>query len=283
MCGFAGMFGGSPSLDRASVIESMRDALEHRGPDDQGAWMDAEAGLALGHRRLSILDLSAGGVQPMSSRSGRYVIAFNGEIYNHLEMRQALEAGQGEAQASAWRGTSDTETLLEAIERWGFDHALDCTRGMFAFALWDRERGELTLARDRLGEKPLYYGWSQGAFLFASELSALEAFPGFDRSISRQAVGELLRLGYVPAPLSIYEHVYKLEPGAALVLRREEAVAPPAGIPAVDASMDGLALRRWYRLADVVESGASAQLTDDAQAEQACLDTLQVACRRQML
>ena len=177
----------------------MSDVLRHRGPDSRGAFCDSEQAFAVAHRRLSVLDLSEAGHQPMADPSGRYVIAYNGDIYNHQDLRSELYP------PTPWRGDSDTETLLAAIVQWGVAGALERVRGMFALALWDRERHELTLARDRIGEKPLYYGWSKGTFLFASELSAIEAFPGFDRTLSRQALAELFRLAYVPAPLSIYD------------------------------------------------------------------------------
>ena len=152
----------------------MANTLGHRGPDAMGAWADAGAKVALAHRRLSILDLSAAGSQPMLSASGRFVIVFNGEIYNHLELRRML----GD---QAWRGHSDTETLLACIEAWGIQSTLARLVGMFAFALWDSTRQELTLARDRLGEKPLYYGWQGGVFLFGSELEGIDRTPGLAR------------------------------------------------------------------------------------------------------
>jgi asparagine synthase (glutamine-hydrolysing) len=162
MCGLAGFLApGGFDPDAAGVIvDRMSDAIAHRGPDDSGRWLDADAGVALGHRRLSILDLSAGGHQPMLSDSGRFVLAFNGETYNHLELRQKLEPRR-------WRGHSDTETLLAGVEKWGFERTLQQCTGMFAIALYDREAKVLSLARDRMGEKPLYYGWQGGSFRFA--------------------------------------------------------------------------------------------------------------------
>jgi asparagine synthase (glutamine-hydrolysing) len=189
----------------------MAGTLVHRGPDDAGVWVDETVGLALAHRRLSILDLSPAGHQPMVSRSGRYVIAFNGEVYNHQALRDELEKlGSGD---TAWRGHSDTETLLAAFEAWGVEEALKRTVGMFAIALWDRETRTLTLARDRMGEKPLYYGWVRGALVFGSELKAIRAFPGFDNGIERRALALFMRHNYVPAPWSIYENIWKLPPG----------------------------------------------------------------------
>ena len=191
----------------------MTSALIHRGPDDEGVWTDRQVGLALGHRRLSILDLSPAGHQPMSSQSGRFVITFNGEIYNHLIIRRELQ--QSEA-AYAWRGHSDTETLLAAIEVWGLPETLRRCVGMFALALWDRQERSLTLARDRCGEKPLYYGRQGRAFLFGSELKALRKHPAFHSQVNRGALALYLRHNYVPDPFSIYDNMWKLPAGTYL-------------------------------------------------------------------
>lgn len=198
----------------------MADTLAHRGPDDRGVWTDNAAGVALAHRRLSILDLSVAGHQPMVSASGRYVIVFNGEIYNHLEIR-------GKLNFSAWRGHSDTETLLEAVDAWGIRRTLEELAGMFAFAVWDRKDRCLTLARDRMGEKPLYYGRTGTSLLFASELKAFRAFPGFSPSINRDALALLMRHNYIPAPWSIYEGVSKVLPGTSLTLASPDSPAAP--------------------------------------------------------
>jgi len=187
----------------------MADTLAHRGPDDSGIWVDGAAGVALAHRRLSILDLSPAGHQPMTSACSRYVTVFNGEIYNHLEIRRELTSG-GHA---GWRGRSDTETFLAAMSEWGIDAALQKCVGMFALAVWDRRSRVLSLARDRLGEKPLYYGWVAGSFVFASELRALRAHPEFSGEIDRAALTLFVRHNYVPAPWSICKHVSKLLPG----------------------------------------------------------------------
>ena len=211
MCGFAGFIGPStPSdaLNRAG--EAMASAIIHRGPDSCGVWTDSDAGIALAHRRLAVIDISPAGHQPMLSASERFVIAFNGEIYNHLELRKALET---EKRAPNWRGTSDTETLLAAIEALGIEKVLTQSVGMFAFALWDRQTRQLTLARDRLGEKPLYYGWSGVSFLFGSDLAALRRHPDWQGEINRDALTLLLRHNYIPAPHSIYHGISKLMPG----------------------------------------------------------------------
>jgi asparagine synthase (glutamine-hydrolysing) len=201
MCGLCGFI----QIDRivepsamAAIVERMADTLRHRGPDDSGSWVDTNAGVALGHRRLSIIDLSPQGHQPMTSRSGRYVIVFNGEIYNFRELRLELEA-----QGAGWRGHSDTEVMLAAFEAWGIEGALRRFNGMFAFALWDRTDRALYLARDRLGEKPLYYGWIGKTFVFGSELKALKAHPMWRADVDRNALAAYLRHNYVPAPHSI--------------------------------------------------------------------------------
>ena len=212
MCGLAGFLGGGPLSREAasSIARRMADAVAHRGPDDAGVWLDAEAGVALAHRRLAVVDLSQAGHQPMRSGSGRRVIVFNGDIYNHRDLRRRLDAHRPDI---SWRGHSDTETLLAAIECWGMEEALRASTGMFVFALWDHEDRALHLARDRVGEKPLYYGWQNGVFLFGSELKALEAHPAFAADIDRGALALLVRHGYVPSPWSIYEGIRKLPPG----------------------------------------------------------------------
>jgi len=216
MCGLAG-FWNSPrdvvGVEPEQVVLRMASALRHRGPDDQGIWADARVGLALGHRRLAILDLSAEGHQPMLSADGRYVLAFNGEIYNF----HALQCGL-EKRGHSFRGHSDTEVMLAAFCEWGLLPALAHFVGMFAFALWDRRARTLSLVRDRAGEKPLYYGWSGEAFVFGSELKALRAYPAWHGGVNRGALALLVRYGYIPAPLSIYENIYKLPPGCVLAL-----------------------------------------------------------------
>lgn len=216
MCGIAGIFGKSAG-DR-SAIGRMTRSLAHRGPDDEGLWSDAEAGIALGNRRLAIVDLSPAGHAPMHSADGRFVLTFNGEVYNHAELRAELDS-TGLAPVAGWRGQSDTETLLQAIVAWGLDRAVERAVGMFAFALWDRHKRILQLVRDRFGEKPLYYGRAGGDLLFGSELKALRAHPGFDSPVSRQAVAAFAARGYVPAPLSIYERAFKLPPASILTAR----------------------------------------------------------------
>jgi asparagine synthase (glutamine-hydrolysing) len=210
MCGIAGVLKPA-GFDLGRVVTEMIGAIRYRGPDDKGVWCDPSAGLALGHARLSVLDRSPAGHQPMESASGRYLIVFNGEIYNHLELREQLSE-------LSWRGHSDTETLLAGFETWGVEKTLQASVGMFALALWDRVERRLTLARDRIGEKPLYYGWCNGAFIFASELKALEAYSDWRSEIDRGAVASFMRYAYVPLPYSIYVGVRKLLPGTYTVI-----------------------------------------------------------------
>lgn len=219
MCGLAGVMGGAqlPAEDWRSLLTRMGESIAHRGPDDAGCWFDIEVGIGLSHRRLSIVDVSQAGHQPMVSASGRFVIAFNGEIYNHRELRVQLEkVGAGGTVVNSWCGHSDTETLLAAFEAWGIETTLKKSVGMFAIALWDREKKALTLARDRLGEKPLYYGWQKGSLLFASELKAIKVHPAFVGEVDRGALALLMRHNYVPAPYSIYKGINKLPAGTFL-------------------------------------------------------------------
>lgn len=204
----------------ANDTRRMADTLRHRGPDDEGIWVDEEAGVALGHRRLSIIDLSPAGAQPMASCSGRYVIAFNGEIYNHLALRDELAAVGA---APAWRGSSDTETLLATVAHWGLRDALRRAHGMFALALWDRQAQRLHLARDRMGEKPLYLARLDNSWAFGSELKALLAAPGFEARLCSDAVAAYLAYGYVPEIHCIFQHVQKVPPGQVMSLSRGQA------------------------------------------------------------
>jgi asparagine synthase (glutamine-hydrolysing) len=224
MCGIAGILGNtfSSSDGLRDAVSAMTARLTHRGPDDQGTWIDAQSGIALGHTRLSILDLSPEGRQPMHSENGRYCIVFNGEIYSFKIIRRELER-----LGHSFRGHSDTEVMLAAISAFGLGRALGRFNGMFAFAVWDKEDRVLHLARDRFGEKPLYYGWSKGVFFFASELKALRAHSAFAANIDRTALNLYLRCGYIPAPHTIYQGVYKLPPGHTLMIRDAVTLAKP--------------------------------------------------------
>lgn len=209
MCGFAGVLCGRAEF-LSSTVNRISYSLGHRGPDAKGHWYDGDLGMLLIHRRLSILDVTDAGQQPMQSHCGRYVIAYNGEIYNHLSLRQEL---QSEGANPAWASHSDTETLVACIARWGVEKTLSRLVGMFAFALWDKQTQTLTLARDRMGEKPLYWGRQNGTLLFGSELKALKAHPDFVGDIDRDALAIFLRHNYIPSPHSIYRGIHKLPPG----------------------------------------------------------------------
>jgi asparagine synthase (glutamine-hydrolysing) len=253
MCGFAGFLDPTRIADGQSMSDDARrmaGALRHRGPDDEGTWSDPEAGYGVGFRRLSIVDLSPMGHQPMESDGGRFVVAFNGEIYNHRALRRELEERGG-----SFRGGSDTEVLLRAIEVWGLEAAVRRFVGMFAFALWDRRERRLHLVRDRIGEKPLYYGWAGGAFLFGSELKALRAYPGFNAEVDRLSLAPYLRFGYIPAPYSIYQGIFKLIPGTILTVAPERIDAEPSPVA-------------YWSAARTVEAGRAGlpQPSDDRQA-----------------
>lgn len=221
MCGFAGFISNNSncSANPEGIAKAMAESIKHRGPNDAGVWLDINLGVALAHRRLSIVDLSPAGHQPMVSKSGRYVIAFNGEIYNHLELRLELEkmphlgSLAKDKNANSWLGHSDTETLLAGFEAWGIADTLKKTVGMFAISLWDKDEKVLTLARDRMGEKPLYYGFQNNTFLFGSELKAFKKHPAFLSEIDRDVLCLYMRHCYIPAPYSIYKGIKKLLPG----------------------------------------------------------------------
>ena len=273
MCGFVGFLGGiTPHwrLDGEAMLKRMADTIAYRGPDDAGYWCDEDHRVGLGHRRLAIVDLSLAGHQPMQSASGRYIIAFNGEIYNHLLLRQELRAT---GQTPSWRGHSDTEMLLAGFDAWGIQGTVERATGMFAFAVWDRQTKALTLARDRLGEKPLYYGWqgrgNGGVFLFGSELKALRAHPDFENNINRGALGLHLRHNYIPSPYSIYEGISKLLPGSLLT---------------VSLQLREPQVRAYWSGAQVAESGLANAFEGDAeQAVDELEALLKDAVRQQMM
>ncbi len=240
MCGVAGFWApGGLTADADGTLARMTSCIAHRGPDDSGTWLDAATGIALGHRRLSVLDLSSEGHQPMASRDGRYVMVYNGEIYNFAAIRTELEA-------LGWRfrGHSDTEVMLAAFEEWGLTASISRLAGMFALALWDRRDHLLHLARDRFGEKPLYYGWQRGTLLFGSELKSLRAHPAFHASVDRDALTLFFRHNYVPAPRSIYEGISKVG-AAAIVTIDRDGVATSA---------------RYWKLEEVIMLGRASEL-----------------------
>jgi asparagine synthase (glutamine-hydrolysing) len=252
MCGFAGyLTNNNHVLANADFIaNAMAKTIQHRGPNDSGVWVDVNAGVALAHRRLSIVDLSPAGHQPMVSKSGRYIIAFNGEIYNHSELRMALDGLDKptsktlDAKNKCWKGHSDTETLLAGFEAWGIEQTLKKTVGMFAISLWDRDEKLLTLARDRIGEKPLYYGFQKNTFLFGSELKALKAHPDFLNEVDRDVLCLYLRHCYIPAPYSIYQGIQKLLPGTYIQVSLGD-----------NASTQSLIPKAYWSMLDVVNKG----------------------------
>lgn len=271
MCGFIGFLGGTVadgSIGDDAVLLRMANTIVNRGPDDAGYWSDSEQRIGFGHRRLAIVDLSPAGHQPMVSAGGRYLIIFNGEIYNHMDCRTALANSN-----VVWRGHSDTETLLAGFEAWGIQGTVERCIGMFAFAVWDRHTNELTLGRDRLGEKPLYYGW-QGAgthasFLFGSELKALKAHPIFAADIDRDALCLLMRHNYIPAPYSIYQGISKLEAGCLLSLSLEKRTPK---------------ITRYWSAASIAVAGCATPFTGtDEQAVDALEVLLKSAVQQQMM
>ncbi len=246
MCGITGFVtpGGGEKVELEARVRLMSDQMVHRGPDDSGTWVEPGAGVALGFRRLAIVDLSEAGHQPMISSSGRFVIVFNGEVYNFTELRQELEL-----RGHKFRGHSDTEVMLASISEWGLEAAVQKFVGMFAFALWDRQERLLHLVRDRVGIKPLYYGRAKpgGAFLFGSELKALRAYPGFAAEIDRNALALLIRHNYITQPRSIYKGISKLPPGSILSI--------PVAAPGEGASLPDVVKPHPYWSAKAVAVG----------------------------
>ena len=262
MCGIAGLF-TADRVDPALLI-SMAGAIAHRGPDDQGIWSDDSAGIGFAHRRLSIIDLSLQGRQPMHSADGRFVICFNGEIYNHAEIRSELD-DLGLPPEGGWRGHSDTEVLLQAFVAWGLEAAIAKAAGMFAFALWDRQERLLHLVRDRFGEKPLYYGWAGRDLVFGSELKALRRHPKFNREIDRGALRAFAARTYIPAPRSIYRGVFKLPPGTILSISAG-ALQSPLSSPPEDGRTGALRLHRFWSYRDVVRGGLADPISHEGEA-----------------
>jgi asparagine synthase (glutamine-hydrolysing) len=263
MCGIAGIFSMSPP--DVTLLQRMAQSIAHRGPDDEGVWTHGPSGIGFAHRRLSIVDLSASGHQPMLSADGRFVLNFNGEIYNHRQLRSDLEEA-GAVPNCGWRGHSDTETFLQAISTWGLDGAIGRAVGMFAIALWDSKTRILALARDRFGEKPLYYGWAGRDFVFGSELKALRLHPQFDNPISRRALQLFAARTHVPAPFSIYERIFKLPVGCILEVDRDACSAPLTDPPEENAGSKGLKLRCYWSYREVMRRGLADQIRDPSAA-----------------
>jgi len=269
VCGFSGFFRYRTSLNNQDeILGDMVSVISHRGPDNSGSWHDSEAGIGLAHVRLAIVDLSPAGHQPMHSPCDRFVIAFNGEIYNHLELRQQLET---QHQAPAWRGHSDTETLLVCFAIWGIEQTLQATVGMFALALWDKHEQVLTLARDRLGEKPLYWGWCNSVLLFGSELKALKRHPAFNAEIDRNALALLMRYNAIPAPYSIYQGIHKLPAGHFVQISQGQGASATTS-------------QAYWSLNEVIETGlANPFLGSDQEAVTALEERISQSVAGQML
>jgi asparagine synthase (glutamine-hydrolysing) len=290
MCGLTGFFKPDDmDLDSAeNSIRLMTDALIHRGPDDSNTYSDTNSNFYLGHRRLSILDTSQGGLQPMQSQSGNLVISYNGEIYNHRELRNELEQ---ENKLLQWKSSSDTETLLAAFDHWGVKDTLSRLRGMFAIALWDVQKKKLFLIRDRFGEKPLYYGWIQDkkstVFGFSSELKALRKFPNFSNTLSKTALIQYFSHMYIPCPLSIYEGIFKLEPGCILT------ISSPPTLEKVSDNLyphantyfqhHNLSISKWYDLKEVVNKASQNLFTSSDEAADALENELKQVIKLQSI
>tara|TARA_Y200000002_G_scaffold131739_1_gene108569 strand:+ start:54962 stop:56950 length:1989 start_codon:yes stop_codon:yes gene_type:complete len=278
MCGLTGLLLSSPSDYITKHVSEMTSLLVHRGPNSEGIWTNGN--IALGHRRLAIVDLSSNGAQPMSSHCGRYVLAYNGEIYNHLELRYELEK---DGAAPKWLGHSDTETLLAAIANWGINKALRRSNGMFAFALWDKSKKTLSLARDRIGEKPLYWGWAGNDLIFGSELKALRAHPNFPSSICREALKQYLKFMYVPAPRSIHPNIFKLEPGTILNVKVSPPTSPPKKPIRAGESYGNISIDRYWDLAKELREAERQSVSDENEAIQMIEQVISKAVNRQMI
>lgn len=269
MCGFVGFYDKSCNTsNRSKFLQAMGANISHRGPDSSDFWLDDSGSVGFYHCRLSILDLTDAGAQPMASSSGRYVLVFNGEIYNHGDLRTELGHKKSFFE---WRGNSDTETLLASIELFGIKHTLQSTVGMFALALWDNHEKQLTLARDRLGEKPLYWGWCGETLLFGSELKALKVYPAFNASVDRGALSLLLRHNYIPAPHTIYRGIQKLSAGLYVQIKK--------GQPRADVQP-----KSYWRLNQAIELGLSNPFQgSDQQATELLEQTISHSVGGQML
>jgi len=251
MCGVVGYLTAETDSNIETNIRQMNQTLHHRGPDSGSVWIDKQNGVGFGHRRLSVIDLSSHAKQPMQSSCGRYVLTYNGEIYNHLNLRKELDVS---GLAPNWRGHSDTETLLAAISAWGLSKTLEQITGMFVFALWDKKAKQLSLARDRFGEKPLYYGWLNNIFVFGSELKSLQAHPNFNNKIDRDVLSLYFQYTCVPSPYSIFEDIYKLEPASVLTINAQELNSKEVNID------------NYWNLADIARNGYDNLIHDEQEA-----------------
>ena len=280
MCGITGIFGNLRKDELAISVQKMSSTLTHRGPDDAGTWINEESGIAFGHQRLSIVDLSSVGHQPMMSPCGRFSVIFNGEIYNHLQLRDKLNAS---AYKQSWKGHSDTETLVSAFSQWGIEKTLDQLVGMFAIAVWDLKVKKLYLIRDRFGEKPLYYGWSNGVFLFGSELKALRSYKGFNNKIDRNVLSLYMQYMYVPSPYSIFKDVYKLDPGCILKIDDSGRSQPPKQITSSMFDAKGVCVKQWYSLSGIAKNSQNNLIEDESEAIDLLEKTLLESVQSQLI
>ena len=280
MCGIVGIFPNEKSdQDQLkNVLRVMTAQIIHRGPSEVGYFSDFP--MLLGHRRLSIIELSSAGAQPMSSADGRYTIVYNGEIYNHLRLRQQLEA---EGVDHPWKGHSDTETLLVCVSNWGVRETLSKLKGMFAFALWDKIESKLYLARDPIGEKPLYWGWAGKDIVFGSELKALRKHPNFPKEISREALSHFFQFMYVPAPWSIHSGVYKLEPGTFLTVHKHPPTECPTEPLSPGSTYSNITIERYFSLSDEFARLNETQISSELEAISSLEETLLRSIESQML
>lgn len=270
MCGFAGFLTDSPSFSSPeSVLSAMGDAIHSRGPDSQGQFFDLKTGIGLSFKRLSILDLSEAGSQPMESISGRYVMTFNGEIYNHLDLREEIE--EKSFSKINWNGRSDTETLLALIELYGLEETLKKCKGMFAIALWDKKEEILTLARDRFGEKPLYYGWVNKSLIFGSQIKAFKKFPSFEGKIDKKIIPIYMKFNYIPAPLCIYKDCYKLMPADLIRFKINNS------------SCIKIEQKKFWSMQSIIKSSKANPVTSYQEAKHLVKSSLESSVKSQML
>ena len=279
MCGIAGLI--SHKVNHLENVNKIITKLSHRGPDNNGIWQSDDKTITFGHTRLSILDLSSAGNQPMISSCGRYVLTYNGEIYNHLSLRKKIEAKR--KQQFQWKGSSDTETLLESFVELGVKNTLESVIGMFAFGLWDAKHKKLILGRDRLGEKPLYYGWVNDSFVFASELKAVKAIGGFQNKICQKSLSLYMQLMYMPTPYSIYSNIYKLHPGALLIANQDIDAYPLKKPPELNTNINGLDYFKWWDFNHQLQNNSSKQIIDNYQAEHKLDEVLNEAVQSQLI
>jgi len=280
MCGITGIFGNLRKEEFEDSIHKMSSTLSHRGPDDKGIWINTNNKIAFGHRRLSIVDLSSTGHQPMTSSCERFTVVFNGEIYNHLQLRNLLDRDRPN---QFWHGHSDTETLVVALSQWGIEKTLQQLVGMFAIAVWDSRERVLSLIRDRFGEKPLYYGWSKGVFIFGSELKSLRAYKGFNSQVDRNVLSLYMQYMYVPNPYSIFKNVYKLEPGCILQIDEGGLSQPPKNAPFAPFTAQGLSVMQWYSLYDVAKNGQKNLIKDENASIELLEETLLESVQSQLV